>query len=222
MHDLILRVRRLLPLEKVYVSVATLDAEATIVGSSQAINLDFPTTWLAHYRNHGLMKIDPAAGLLFKSERVIRWADLRQGNNGFAAKRFYGEAAAFGLVEGFSFGSQFPRQQAGSFFTCAGGNELATQNRHSAVFGYLAPFLHEAILKIQSPEKAFDVALTARETEVLKWLKSGKSDRETSLLLGTSQRTIKFHVQNAMRKLQAKTRTEAVVRAISVGKIALD
>jgi DNA-binding CsgD family transcriptional regulator len=61
--------------------------------------------------------------------------------------------------------------------------------------------------------------LTGREREVLTWTAAGKSSWEISVILGVTERTVNWTVQNAMRKLSATTRTQAVVNAIRAKEI---
>ena len=63
--------------------------------------------------------------------------------------------------------------------------------------------------------------LTAREQEVLQHLARGLTNRAIALELGITQHTVKFHVNAIMGKLEAQSRTEAVVRATRLGLIAL-
>jgi len=68
------------------------------------------------------------------------------------------------------------------------------------------------------PQPAFGIqlcdALTPRETEVLRWLSSGKSDRDIGTILGISPRTVHKHLQRIYEKLGVECRTAAVVRAL--------
>jgi DNA-binding NarL/FixJ family response regulator len=59
--------------------------------------------------------------------------------------------------------------------------------------------------------------LTPREQEVLTLLAGGARNRDIGEALFISERTVKVHVSNLMDKLEAKTRTEAVARAIKLG-----
>ncbi|UQA60855.1 response regulator [Polyangium aurulentum] len=63
------------------------------------------------------------------------------------------------------------------------------------------------------------VALTARETEVLRWMAAGKSNREIADMLGTAEGTIKNHASSIFGKLGVRDRTRAVLRAIELGYI---
>jgi DNA-binding CsgD family transcriptional regulator len=51
--------------------------------------------------------------------------------------------------------------------------------------------------------------LTARETEVLRWLADGKSNAEIAAILGLAVGTVKRHVENVLAKLGAENRTAA-------------
>lgn len=63
--------------------------------------------------------------------------------------------------------------------------------------------------------------LTPRELEVLKLLAEGKTNKAIAHQLEVSSHTVKFHVNALMGKLNAQSRTEAVVRATRLGLIAL-
>jgi len=57
------------------------------------------------------------------------------------------------------------------------------------------------------------VALNDRERECLLWSGRGKTSPEIAKIVGLSKRTVNFHIENACRKLNVSTRTEAVVKA---------
>jgi LuxR family quorum sensing-dependent transcriptional regulator len=63
--------------------------------------------------------------------------------------------------------------------------------------------------------------LTLREREVLQWISAGKTSWEISAISGTSERGIDKIIAGAMIKLDAMTRTQAVVNAIRLGEIEL-
>ena len=63
--------------------------------------------------------------------------------------------------------------------------------------------------------------LTARETEVLRWVANGKSAVEIGGILQITKRTVDEHVQTAVRKLGAHNRTHAVALALRDGVIML-
>lgn len=61
--------------------------------------------------------------------------------------------------------------------------------------------------------------LTPREIEVLRLVASGKSNKAIAETLFVSEKTVKTHLTNIFRKLEAKDRTEAAVWAIKASII---
>jgi DNA-binding NarL/FixJ family response regulator len=62
-----------------------------------------------------------------------------------------------------------------------------------------------------------DLPLTRRELQVLRHVALGLSNREIGRSLGISVETVKEHVQNILRKIQATDRTQAAVFAVKRG-----
>ena len=63
--------------------------------------------------------------------------------------------------------------------------------------------------------------LTAREIEVLAAMADGASNKEIARRLDISFHTVKFHVAAILDKLEAESRTEAVVKASQLGIVML-
>lgn len=63
--------------------------------------------------------------------------------------------------------------------------------------------------------------LTARETQVLHLIAEGLPNKTIAQRLGISEHTVKFHINAILTKLNAQSRTDAVVRATRLGLIAL-
>jgi LuxR family quorum sensing-dependent transcriptional regulator len=63
--------------------------------------------------------------------------------------------------------------------------------------------------------------LTSRERDVLRWISSGKTSWEISVILALSERAVNNIIADTMVKLDAVTRTQAVVNAIRRGEIDL-
>ncbi len=64
-------------------------------------------------------------------------------------------------------------------------------------------------------------SLTPREHEVLVMLSSGLTLRQVASRLGISPRTVETHVSKLYRKLDVRTRVQAVSRAVSLGLVEL-
>ena len=64
--------------------------------------------------------------------------------------------------------------------------------------------------------------LTARETEVLRRLAQGLSNKEIAETLSISEETVKTHVSNVLAKLEAENRAQAIVQALKRGLVSLE
>jgi NarL family two-component system response regulator LiaR len=69
----------------------------------------------------------------------------------------------------------------------------------------------------ESPE-----TLTRRETEVLRLLARGKSNKEIAASLSIAEKTVKTHVSNILSKLGVSSRTQAALYAIRIGLVSLE
>ncbi len=63
--------------------------------------------------------------------------------------------------------------------------------------------------------------LTSREREVIQLMSEGLSNKQIAKRLDISEHTAKFHIGRILAKLDADTRTEAVVRAVRHGLVML-
>ncbi len=64
--------------------------------------------------------------------------------------------------------------------------------------------------------------LTSRETQILNYIANGNSNKQIAHILQISEQTIKNHVSNILRKLNANDRAHAVVIAIRYGWISAE
>lgn len=68
--------------------------------------------------------------------------------------------------------------------------------------------------KMNQFKKKPDIKLSEREKEVLRWSGDGKTADDIGQILQLSQSTVNFHLRNAMIKLNAPNKTNAIVKAI--------
>jgi DNA-binding NarL/FixJ family response regulator len=71
-------------------------------------------------------------------------------------------------------------------------------------------------------ERVSGNALTERETEVLKTIVAGKSNKEIAAALFISEATVKTHINNLLSKLGVTDRTQAATMALHRGIVHLD
>lgn len=73
-----------------------------------------------------------------------------------------------------------------------------------------------------APDSAPVEALTERELQILSLTGKGFTNKAIGAQLGISDRTVQNHLANIFQKLNAESRTEAVMRAVSLGLIPSD
>ena len=74
-----------------------------------------------------------------------------------------------------------------------------------------------AAVRARLEEREGSTLLTARELEVLQYVRKGLSNAEIGRFLNVSMHTAKAHVASVLKKLDATDRAEAVGRAFERG-----
>lgn len=87
---------------------------------------------------------------------------------------------------------------------------------------WLAQFSHANMSRILVPKYAPEtlITMTLREKEVLRWTAEGKTAYEIGQILQVSERTVNFHINNVVTKLGASNKTQAAVKAATLGMLA--
>jgi transcriptional regulator EpsA len=92
--------------------------------------------------------------------------------------------------------------------------------RHAYFLELLLAHLHLALLRLPMPEaRSADLPsrpLSARETEIVGWLREGKSNDEMAAILGISALTVKNHLQRIYRLLGVGNRAHALARCLEL------
>jgi DNA-binding NarL/FixJ family response regulator len=73
------------------------------------------------------------------------------------------------------------------------------------------------VREVRSPDVTAD--LTPRETDVLRALATGLTNREIGRELGIGERTVKTHVSHLLSKLGLQSRTQAALYAVRIGLV---
>lgn len=191
------------------------------------VNVSYPEEWMALYIKNNFCIIDPIARTHFSSFKPQIWSKTYQRYPDVDSK-FLSMAQDFGLSEGVTYGVMEPGSSIGSLFSFAGPSPKLS-HRHIIFLELIVPHLHQALIRILQEKKKREILkesgialpLSFREEEILNWLKLGKTNWEISVILNISERTVKFHVRNIMRKLNAVTRGHAVAKAIELEIIEL-
>ena len=92
--------------------------------------------------------------------------------------------------------------------------------RHAYFLELLLAHLHLALLRLPASEAHAaglpPRPLSARETEIVGWLREGKSNEEMAQILGISALTVKNHLQRIYRLLGVGNRAHALARCLAL------
>jgi len=96
----------------------------------------------------------------------------------------------------------------------------------AATFMAEAADLHALALRLVATHAEPSVALaspaarlTPREIQCVKWAAAGKTDKDIGQIIRLSAPTVRFHLKNASRKLEASGRGQTIHRAAALGYI---
>ena len=216
-HSLITKTCTLIDVNNAVYGLARLDGNGSIE-DYKIMNFSYPLEWLQLYRQNEFHKQDPIALENFSHFGVQYWADTY--NKYQVDKKFLLLSEDYGLRDGYASGIINQSRTEGCLLSLAG--KLTNHPRHAYILNNLTPHLHCAFAKIlqeQNKPKKNLVQISEREKEVLNWVKHGKSTWDISAILSVSERTVKFHINNIMTKLDAVSRTHAVAIALGHGLI---
>ncbi len=164
---------------------------------------ELPENWVEFYTTHGLVVHDPAMKWVYANTGGVRFSDLVLPDPQQVRER----AAVFGLSHGAAISVKTAadrgRRSYGLFFRADRDfeqDDLADLHR-------IVTKLHDGV-EIES-------ALTTAEIEALKLQSTGLRLKNIAAELGISESAVKARLNNAKRKLGAKTQSQATSIAAS-------
>jgi DNA-binding CsgD family transcriptional regulator len=183
-----------------------------------------PANWYTHHFRHGYAAADAVFAHCRQSATALVWdGSDADPEDETACPVFFRESADFGLRHGIT----VPIHGLGCLWGLVA--VASTRARRSEVDArkladvhLLAAHLHEIGHRLATAEAMSQhVHLTERERECLRWTAEGKTGWEISKVLGISERTVVFHLENAARKFGVFGRRQAAARAIALQMISL-
>lgn len=222
---LLIRLRELVPHDFVICGLAEIGTDGSF-DSYKTLNVNYPDEWIELYIAKKYNLCDPVFVTNFGKFGLQNWLETYKHNP--PSRKFLVDAHDFGLTQGYTYGMRSRSQNTNnpcSLFSFS-GKSVEQHERTNIVLGNVMPHLHEALIRAQyreDKEKSISsVCVSAREKEVLIWLKEGKSSWDISKILSISERTVNYHVSNIMQKLGAVNRIHAVAIAAGLKLIELD
>ena len=180
---------------------------------------NWPQVWHHAYFDRHFGERDPVLHGVWVSGEPFSIDDLRLGRLGFSPSPGEIEVLDYAASLGFPHGFAVPihRTQGYRGLACAVGGGPDPDPRARAVLRFVLEHAHDRLRALAAlhPQGA-TAALTPREVQILTLARQGLNDAAIAEAARISVRTVRFHFENARRKLAARSRTEAV--AIAVGQ----
>ncbi len=184
----------------------------------------YPTAWEALYVEREYYEIDPVLRAAQKMALPFRWgeaADIGPGSH----RAFFGVAADFNVRQGLTipiagtFGSFAALSLAGSH----NDNRTEKFDENLPLMTLAALHYHLQFARVRdlfaSGSAAPASQLSARSKICLTWVARGKTIEEIAEILNIHEATVRFHLNEARRRLNASSLPQLVAEALKRGEI---
>ncbi len=182
----------------------------------------YPDEWRQIYRNKALIKIDPTLSYAESHHIPTTWDDLMLHNND--AHKYMRYATQCNINSGLSFPLHGNIGNTAVFNLASKRVSPLSQEMSNLAltFGTLfANHLHDAVLRLFEkgllPIKKKHLSL--KERECLFWVAEGKTTWEIAKILKISDRTVVYHLEKIITKLEVKNRQQAVAHGLMMNYI---
>lgn len=186
-----------------YLSLRSTDARALS---------NYGQEWKRHYFENKYMRIDPVVCNARRAMRTFTWSGDQAIRSTPQEKRFFGEAAEFGIRSGVSVAVQLAFGKLG-ILTLASSQRRCEVDlaQYSSRAEVALVYIHMRLNRLLASQEATKtVELTTRQAMCLEWASLGKTVAETAKILGISDRSVTFYLTEARTKLNANNIAHAV------------
>ncbi len=178
---------------------------------------NYPEAWQLAYHQNNYFAIDPTVRHGLRSQEMLVWSD-----EVFAETPDFWEAArGAGLREGLALPTRGTLGAIGMLGLARSAEAISSVELRDKQFklAWLSQIANLCMSKyfIPKPMCAAETKLTDREISALRWIAEGKTSGDIADILRITERTVNFHINNAVSKLGATNRTAAAVQAALLG-----
>lgn len=182
---------------------------------------NWPEAWISEYFGNGYGQHDPvrlAAGLMSEPFTI---SEVRAGKAGFMpspeALAMLEAGKKHGCTDGLVVPVFGPHGYRG--LVCFFGTRSDPDPRERVTLQHIALHAHQRLHELHLQDKLTargPQGLSPREIDVLRAARDGHRDAVIAERMGVSVRTVRFHFENARRKLGTTSRFEALARAMNL------
>jgi DNA-binding CsgD family transcriptional regulator len=190
---------------------------------------NMPLEWVRIYDERSYLETDPRVSEAIAHAAPMAW-DRYSFGDARRRREFFDAAAAYGICSGVAVGLRDPARALSGFYLNSPRPRLdAPALAHYAEIQgdvlLLAYFVH-AVLTTNVVDRnlrppSAGASLSPRELECLRLVAKGESSKSIATRLGgIGDRTVDYHIANALSKLECANRHQAVAKAVARGLVA--
>jgi DNA-binding CsgD family transcriptional regulator len=182
-----------------------------------------PQAWLDHYAAQAFFRVDPAVRHCARASTPILTSLEPPERSSVGTWRMWEDAIAVGFGCGVAVPLRRPGAEIGGFslITAMSGSEFLAWHKSVGRWATLAAHVIDQRFLTLAEPTTLRPLLSVRERECLTWLAVGLRHDRIAERLGISRPTVELHLANARRKLAARTREQALARAVALSLLHL-
>ncbi|MGC2082420.1 MAG: LuxR family transcriptional regulator [Bradyrhizobium sp.] len=179
----------------------------------------WPAEWSDLYNRSNLVAVDPIPRHCQQTLNPFLWTEAPCDRaDDPAAHDVMMRARDFRLNEGLCIPIHYD-DAVGAI--SLGGDRPYLDGEAKSALHLMGIFTHGRLRSLTRPLGIAARRLSKIEAEVLSWAARGKTAWETGRILGLSERNVRWHLEEAQRKLMTKNKTATVAAALVNGEISL-
>jgi len=180
---------------------------------------NLPEAWVSEYINSNYVLNDPIVHRCMAAKDPFLWREAVGPMVSSEANVIMRRAEYFGLTNGVC----FPIHNINGFEAgvSISGSDTSLPNTRIRSLHLASIMAFNTLRKLRSDHSLRIEAISERESEVLTWCALGKTSKEIAYILFVTENTVNVHIKNAISKLSAKNKTEAVAIAVRKGIISI-
>ncbi len=212
--------------DKVVYSLMT-DSPQLKMRAHHGVMRNYPEDWMKHYVEKKYTKLDPIYQTALMSRRPFSWKGVMEQTPLTAKQmRVMHEAEDAGLKSGVALSIRGPSGEVVGVGVASDVRDVNVgEDALSEIYAIVNQFHICYTSKIRVAEEPALLqpypSLTEREKEILVWCAKNKSNEAIGCILNISRKTVDFHLGNAFKKLQERSRITAVLKACHLGLITI-
>ena len=201
-----------------YFVISAIPDEANLLQEMLVVH-NLPREWVEEYLSKNYIDNDPIARHCVLAQDPFFWREAKTEAGSAEATQIMLRAELFGLRNGICFPiHNINGLEAG--VSLSGFQNLPKRTEVRSL--YLASIMtFNALRRIRSDHSLRIEPISSREKEVLTWCALGRTSKEIAYILFVSENTVNAHIKNAIQKLSARNKTEAVTIAVRMGLISI-